>query len=76
MRTISKADAEFMHQVLFVDITPSVNHANCLERETVRKTYGNVICGIRLHSTPPPPFISVLSSGLKVCMGNAQATMS
>lgn len=58
-----------------VNVALSVNHANCLEQETVRHTYGNLIHSIRLHLNPPP-FISSLSSGLKVCMGNAQATMS
>lgn len=57
------------------DITPTVNHANCLDQEPVRHTYGNLIGGIRLHLNPSL-FICSLSSGLKVCMGNAQATMS
>lgn len=51
------------------------NHTNCLEQGTFRHTYGNLILRIRLHLNPPP-FIANLSSGLKVCMGNAQATMS
>lgn len=57
------------------DTTLPVNHANCLEQGTFRHTYGNLIHSIRLHLNPPP-FIPNLSSGLKVCMGNAQATMS
>lgn len=35
------------------DITPSVNHANCLDQGLVRHTYGNLIHGIRLHVNPP-----------------------
>lgn len=71
--TISKTDAEFMRQILFVAL--SLNHTNCLQQETVRQTSGNVIGGIGLRANPPP-FIAVLSSGPTVCMGNAQATMS
>lgn len=77
MYVISKPDAEFMCKILFNSVltSHSVNNTNCLKQGTVRHTYGNVIHSIRLHLNPPP-FISNLSSGLKVCMGNAQATMS
>lgn len=34
------------------DIVPTVNHANCLDQEPVRHTYGNLIYGIRLLLNP------------------------
>lgn len=42
------------------DIVPTVNHANCLDQEPVRHTYGNLTYGIRLLLNPPfhlQPFI-------------------
>lgn len=73
-----KPHEEFMRKILLNCVmTPHClfNHTNCLEQGTFRHTYGNLNLGIRLHLNRPP-FICSLSSGLKVCMGNAQATMS